>query len=196
MQLGTNHLGHFALTGHVLPLLVAAPAPRVVTVSSVAHKGGSIDFDDLQSQRGYKKWGAYSQSKLANLLFTMELDRRAKAARLPLISAASHPGYAATDLQTKGPQMSGNGLMTGLMTLGNALFGQPAAQGAWPSLYAATMPDVEGGDYFGPRGIAEWRGSPKRVKPIKSAYDAETARRLWDVSEQLTKVSYDLTPAR
>lgn len=186
-QLGTNHLGHFALTGLLLPALLAAPAPRVVVVSSTAHKPGRIDFDDLMGERRYGTWKAYSQSKLANLLFVLELDRRARSTALTV--AAAHPGYAATHLQ------DADGLKGLLMRLGNAVVAQSDAAGAWPSLRAATDPDVRGGDYYGPGGIGELRGSPKKVGRTKAAQDAVVARRLWTVSEELTGVTYDALPA-
>ena len=184
MQLGTNHLGHFALTGRVLPLLIAAPAARVVTVSSGAHKIGRMSFEDLMGAKGYHRWRAYGQSKLANLLFTTELDRRAHGR---LLAAAAHPGYASTHLQ----QGQGQAVFESLMRFGNKVIAQSDAQGAWPSLYAATAPDVKGNDYFGPR-LLEIRGNPVRVGRTSHAKNLEDARRLWEVSEDLTKVHYDL----
>ena len=184
-QLGTNHLGHFALTGLVLPLLLAASAPRVVVVSSGAHRAGRIAFDDLQGERSYRRWGAYAQSKLANLLFAHELGRRSAAT--PLLVAAAHPGYAATELQ----RGQGSPLLEAAMRVGNLLVAQSDAAGAWPSLYAATMPDVRRGDYWGP-ALAEVRGTPKRVGRSAAAMDDAVAQRLWEVSEQLTGVTYDL----
>ena len=184
-QLGTNHLGHFALTGQVLPLLLAAPAPRVVVVSSTAHRMGRITFEDLQSERSYARWRAYGQSKLANLLFARELQRR--AASTPLLVAAAHPGYAATHLQSG----QGSFLLEAFMKVGNALVAQSDADGALPSLYAATMPDVRPGDYWGP-AFAELRGAPTRVGRSAAARDDAVARRLWEVSESLTGVSYAL----
>ena len=185
LQLGTNHLGHFALTGRLLPLLLAAPAPRVVVLSSAAHKFGRMDFDDLMGERGYRRWRAYAQSKLANLLFARELDRRSEAT--PLLVAAAHPGYASTHLQVG----HGSAVQGALLRVGNALLAQSDSQGAWPSLYAATMPDVRGGDYWGPR-LAELRGAPRRVTRTKAARDDVAARRLWQVSESLTGVTYAL----
>ena len=185
LQLGTNHLGHFALTGRLLPLLLAAPSPRVVVVASGAHRMGRIAFDDLQSDRSYSRWGAYGQSKLANLLFARELDRRAAAT--PLLVAAAHPGYAATHLQSG----QGSPLLEGLMKVGNLLVAQSDANGALPSLYAATMPDVRRADYWGP-SFAELRGEPKRVGRARSAQDDAVAARLWGESERLTGVSYAL----
>ena len=188
-QLGTNHLGHFALTGRLLPVLLAAPAPRVVVVASTAHKPGRVDFDDLMGERGYGPWKAYSQSKLANLLFVLELDRRARAAGLPLLAVAAHPGYAATHLQDAA------GLKGLLMRVGNAVLAQSDAAGALPSVYAATMPDVASGDYYGPDGPLEMRGAPTRVGRTPAARDAAAAARLWAVSEELTGVTYDRLPA-
>ena len=185
LQLGTNHLGHFALTGRLLPLLLAAPAPRVVVVSSGAHKIGKIAFEDLQSERSYSRWGAYGQSKLANLLFARELDRRSAAT--PLLVAAAHPGYAATHLQSG----QGSFLLEALMKVGNVVLAQSDADGALPSLYAATMPDVRRGDYWGP-AFAELRGEPKRVGRARSAQDDAVAARLWTESERLTGVTYAL----
>ena len=182
LQLGTNHLGHFALTGRLLPLLLAAPAARVVTVSSGAHRLGSIAFDDLMGERTYRRWSAYGQSKLANLLFTRELDRRYGDR---LTAVAAHPGYAATHLQTG----QGQPLMEALMRVGNATIAQSDAAGAWPSLYAATAPGVHGGQYFGP-GLLELRGHPKQVGRSAAAKDDAVAARLWTVSEQLTGTSY------
>ncbi len=190
MQLGTNHLGHFALTGCLLPLLAARPGARVVTVSSVVHLFGRIAFNNLQREQRYERWTAYAQSKLANLLFAFELQRRADAAGLTLLSLAAHPGYAATNLQAVGPRMSGSRLQARLMQLGNRVFAQSDAQGALPSLYAATAPDVTGGDFYGPDGIGGVRGYPKRVKAVRRAYDEEAARRLWQVSEDLTGMHY------
>ncbi|QYG94954.1 SDR family NAD(P)-dependent oxidoreductase [Iamia sp. SCSIO 61187] len=190
MQLGTNHLGHFALTGLVLPQLLAADAPRVVTTSSGAHKAGRMRWDDLQSTKRYQRWVAYSQSKLANLLFTYELDRRARAAKTALASVAAHPGYAATHLQAAGPEMSGSTVGVRVMELANRVAAQSAADGALPQLYAATMPDVRGGEYFGASRLFETRGAPTRVESTKRSHSRADASRLWHVSEQLTDVRY------
>ncbi len=190
MQFGTNHLGHFALTGLLLDLLMATEGARVVTVSSGAHRMGRIRFDDLQWERGYRKWFAYGQSKLANLLFTFELQRRIEKAGAKLMSVACHPGYAATNLQAAGPRMQGSSIMESMTALGNSLFAQSAAMGALPTLYAAAAPDVRGGDYIGPDGIGEIWGHPKKIGCSASARDTAVAARLWDISEQLTKVSY------
>lgn len=190
MQLGTNHLGHFALTGLLLERLLAAPAARVVNVSSTAHKMGRMNFDDLHGERRYAKWIAYAQSKLANLLFSYELQRRLAAAGARAISLACHPGYSATNLQAVGPQMEGSRLGAALMDVGNRLFSQTAAMGALPTLYAATSPDAHGGDYIGPDGLFENWGHPKKVSPVARAEDPAAAKRLWEISEQLTSVRY------
>ncbi len=180
-QLGTNHLGHVALTALVLPLLQAANAPRVVIVASDAAKIGKIGFDDLQAERSYGRWKAYGQSKLANLLFLRELARRAGP---ELLVAGAHPGYAATNLQ------SSPGLTGVVMALGNKLLAQSDADGAWPQEYAATMPDVQSGDYFGPSGWFGLQGSPERVTPFAGARDDAVAARLWDVSNDLVGVTF------
>ncbi len=191
MQFGTNHLGHFALTGLLLDALLARPGARVVTVSSSAAQMGRMHFDDLQGTKKYGKWTAYAQAKLANQLFTLELDRRASRRNADLFSVAAHPGYAATNLQSVGPQMSGSSLMERFTDLGNSLIGQSPAGGALPSLYAATAPGVSGAQYFGPDGFMALRGAPKRVSFVKQAQDPVAARRLWMVSEELTGVRYD-----
>ncbi|WP_255198080.1 oxidoreductase [Halorarius litoreus] len=190
MQFGVNHLGHFALTGLLLDDLAADA--RVVTVSSGVHERGSIDFEDLQSERDYDKWGAYAQSKLANLLFAYELDRRLDAADRDQVSVGVHPGYADTNLQERGPEMMGSTLRKVGMQVANAVLAQPAADGALPTLYAATAPDVEGGAYYGPGGLMNMRGAPEQQRSSRRSYDEAAARRLWDVSEGLTGVSYDL----
>jgi NAD(P)-dependent dehydrogenase (short-subunit alcohol dehydrogenase family) len=192
MQFGTNHLGHFALTGLLLEPLLATPGSRVVTVSSGAHRAGKIRFDDLHWENGYRKWLAYGQSKLANLLFTFELQRRLEAARAATIGVACHPGYAATNLQAVGPRMQGSSFLESVMEVGNRLLSQSAAMGALPTLYAAAAPDVRGGTYIGPDSIGELWGHPKVVGFSSAAADTATARRLWEVSEQLTGVRFGL----
>ena len=186
LQFGTNHLGHFALTGLLLDALAAGAASRVVTLSSLEHKPGKLDFDDLQSESDYSPRGAYQRSKFANAVFGLELDRRLRASGLPVISVLAHPGYSATNLQSTGP----TGPMKALLAVGNKLLAQSADQGALPQLYAATAPDVEGGEFIGPGGFMEARGHPTVVNPVGRARDEQTARRLWDVSEELTGVSY------
>jgi NAD(P)-dependent dehydrogenase (short-subunit alcohol dehydrogenase family) len=192
MQFGTNHLGHFALTGLLLETLLRTEGARVVTVSSSAHRMGRINFDDLQSQRFYSEWLAYGQSKLANLLFTFELQRRAERAGVSLISVACHPGYAATNLQAVGPRMQGFWMMEMAMGFANLLFAQSAAMGALPLLYAAAAPDVTGGDYIGPDGLGEFRGYPTKVSCSAAARDPTAAQRLWDLSEQLSGLHLSL----
>jgi NAD(P)-dependent dehydrogenase (short-subunit alcohol dehydrogenase family) len=190
MQLGVNHFGHFALTGLLLPALLAAPAPRVVSVSSLAHRMGRMDFEDLQWRRRYSRWGAYGRSKLANLLFAFELDRRARAAGSPLVSAAAHPGYSATNLQTASARQEGAALTEGVMNLGNGLLAQSAAMGALPSLYAAAAPGGRGGAFYGPGGVGELRGFPREVGASRRARDPQAAARLWEVSEAQTGVTF------
>ncbi len=186
-QIGTNHLGHFALTNLLLPHV----GDRVVTVSSGAHRMGSIRLDDLNWEQGrYERWRAYGQSKLANLLFTSELQRRLEDAGSDVRALAAHPGYASTNLQSH----TGSRLQHALMVVGNRLLAQSDEMGALPSAYAATQ-DVPGNSYVGPDGIAEQRGHPKLVGRSGAARDAETARRLWDLSEQLTGVSFPLARA-
>jgi NAD(P)-dependent dehydrogenase (short-subunit alcohol dehydrogenase family) len=165
----------------------------VVTVSSTVARIGSINFDDLQGERHYRRWRAYGQSKLANLLFAFELDRRLRAHGLDLISVAAHPGYAATNLQTAGPRMEGKDLQARLAALGNTLFAQPASMGALPETYGAVAPGVQGGEYFGPDRFFGQRGYPTRVGAPKAAHDTAVAARLWEVSEQLTSVHIDFS---
>ena len=183
LQLGTNHLGHFALTNLLLPSITG----RVVTVSSGAHHSGRIDFDDLNwERRRYRRWRAYGQSKLANLLFTAELQRRLTEAGSKVRSLAAHPGYAATNLQSH----SGSRLMEFAMgSLGNRLLAQDAAAGALPTLYAATA-DLPGNTFVGPAGFAGLRGAPAPCLRSRATRDPETARRLWQVSETLTGVRF------
>jgi NAD(P)-dependent dehydrogenase (short-subunit alcohol dehydrogenase family) len=190
MQLGTNHLGHFALTGLLLERLLATPDARIVNVASTAHRPGRIDFDDLQGERSYGRWRAYSQSKLANLLFTFELQRRLAAKGARASAVACHPGYAATNLQFVGARMDGSSFMERFFGLGNALFSQSASMGALPTVYAATAVDVQGGNYFGPGGLGELWGYPAKAGCTARARDRETARRLWEVSETLTGVTF------
>jgi NAD(P)-dependent dehydrogenase (short-subunit alcohol dehydrogenase family) len=189
-QIGTNHLGHFALTGLLLPTLLASPAPRVVTMSSEAHWVGKMRFDDLQFEHGYNNWRAYGQSKLANLMFCFELARRATEADTALVSVAAHPGYAATNLQFAGPA---HWYERAFMTIGNKVIAQSAEMGALPALYAATVPDLPSGSFVGPDGLLGGRGHPHVVSAAAKAYDAEAWSRLWELSEQLTGVTYEFT---
>ncbi|MBX0326220.1 SDR family oxidoreductase, partial [Oscillochloris sp. ZM17-4] len=186
MQFGTNHLGHFALTGLLLPAILAAPGARVVTVSSAMHHIGVIDFENLDGARGYDRQRAYGQSKLANLLFAYELQRRFAAAGAGAISLGCHPGYASTNLQQAGPRMEGSALGETLMGFANTMLAQSAAMGALPTLYAATSPDAYGCDYIGPKDFGGWRGYPAKARSSARSYDENSAWRLWEVSEQLT----------
>lgn len=190
---GVNHLGHFALTGLLLQRLRATPKARVVTVSSLAHRAGKLPLDDLNwEHRPYSKGGAYGQSKLANLMFALELDRRLHQAGICASSLAAHPGYAATNIffgQSVKASV-GRRLWNLIARVGSALVAQPAALGALPTLYAAAAADARGGEYFGPRGWFEFRGYPCKVKPSAQALDLELAARLWQASEQLTGVGY------
>lgn len=192
MQFGTNHLGHFALTGLLLPALKATPNARVVTVSSFVHLSGNIHFDDLQWELGYERWGAYAQSKLANLLFAYELQRKFEKNNIQVISAACHPGYAATNLQTTGTLMEGT-LMAYLTFLflqaGNWTFAQSQRMGALPTLFAATGLQVNGCDYIGPN-LLGIRGYPVKMRSSGRSYNETLAARLWTVSEQLSGVTY------
>ncbi len=190
MQLGTNHLGHFAWTGLLLDR-VEPKAGRVVTVSSFVHHRGRMAWDDLMGEKSYAKWGAYCQSKLANVLFMYELDRRLRAAGSKVKSVGCHPGYAATNLQSVGPRMEGASFSERVMSIGNKLFAQPAEAGAWPTLYAATGDDIESGDYTGPNGFKEMRGEAVKATTSKLAKSEEDATRLWSLSEELTGVKYD-----
>ena len=190
LQMATNHLGPFALTGLLLPALLERPGARVVTVSSMLHWFGSIDLGDLMSERAYDPWTAYHRTKLANLLFMRELGRRAAAEGSDLVSVAAHPGYARTNLQHAGPQMAGRRGTEAVMRLGNALLGQSARTGALPQLRAATDPAVRSGAYLGPRGVGGQRGLPKRVRTSSNAQDDTAARLLWEASEELTGVRY------
>jgi NAD(P)-dependent dehydrogenase (short-subunit alcohol dehydrogenase family) len=193
MQVGTNHLGHFALTGLLLDKLLATPGSRVVNVSSTAHKIGKLDLDDLNyEKRTYWKWAAYGQSKLANLYFTYELQRRLERAGVQgTLTAAAHPGYAATNLQFVGPQMMNSRFLERVAGLANRIVSQPASMGCLPTVYAAVHTDVEGGGYYGPDGFQEIAGHPKKVASTKRSHDEATAAGLWELSEELTGVTYD-----
>ena len=186
MQFGTNYLSHFALTGLLLPLLRAAKA-RVVQLSSMAHRGGAIRLDDLNYEQGYRPWPVYQQSKLAMLMFAVELDRRSEANGWGLTSVAAHPGFARTDLIANGPA-DGNAVFTWGSRMLAAFLSHSAPNGALPTLMAATMPDVTGGQYFGPQGFQEMKGPPGPGKIEPQALDARVAADLWAASERLTGV--------
>lgn len=183
-QFGTNHLGHFALAGLLLGPLQDASAPRVTVLSSAAHRIGSINLDDLQSEQKYDRWKAYGQSKLANLMYAYEFARRATAAGSSIVVTAAHPGYAATELQSKTESLQDR-----IMAVGNAILAQSAEAGAWPTLYAATG-DLPSGSYVGPNGFMEQRGKATIVGSTKASKDEAVAAQLWDVSEELTGVTY------
>ena len=185
-QFGTNHLGHFALTGLLMPQLLAAPAPRVVTVASSAHRNGKMEFDNLQSERKYSPWGAYSASKLANILFARELEKRARAVGSKLVSIPVHPGISMTNIVHNGP--GAKGLKMVVLKVVGPLLMQPDTMGALPTLYGATSPTAVGGEYIGPDGFMEFKGAPVVVQPKPQALDEGVAAKLWDVSEQLTGV--------
>jgi len=180
LQFGTNHLGHFALTGLLLDLIVRTPQARVITVSSGGHRFGEIDFDNLNAEKNYDAGEAYAQSKLANLLFTYELQRRFEGAGVEPIAAAAHPGWTVTNLQVHWR----------MLRILNPFIGQKPKMGALPTLYAATSPDVRGSDYYAPDGWLELRGYPTKVKSSDSSYDTVAASRLWTVSEDLTGVQF------
>jgi NAD(P)-dependent dehydrogenase (short-subunit alcohol dehydrogenase family) len=185
LQFGTNHLGHFALTGLVLDLLLAAPGSRIVTVSSIGHRMGVMDFEDLQFERGYSRIASYGRSKLANLLFTYELQRRLDEAGAATIAVAAHPGVSRTELGRH---------QTGPMRLLNRpvehLIGQDSRMGSLPPLRAAVDPCVRGGEYYGPDGLLEMHGYPKCVESNARSHDAAVQRRLWQESERLTGVTF------
>lgn len=181
-QIGVNHLAHFALTALLLDLVLAAENSRVVNVSSQAHTMGKINFGDLNSEKSYNAWRAYGQSKIANLYFTYELQRKLEAADKAILSVAAHPGYAATNLQST----------SSFFTWANNFFAQSAAMGALPTLYAALSPDVVGSDFIGPHALGGWRGYPIKTKSNQLSYDEAIAARLWQVSEELTGIKFDL----
>ncbi len=182
LQFGTNHLGHFALTGLLLDLILDTPDSRIVNVASQAHRAGDITFDDLNREKEYRPMSAYGQSKLANLLFTYELQRKLDRKSAAPIAVAAHPGWTATSLQRH----------VGLFDFLGRFFAQGPREGAWPTLYAATAHDVKGADYYGPDGLYEMRGHPKKVESNDKSHDEAVAARLWGVSEELTGVTVNL----
>lgn len=181
LQFGTNHLGHFLLTGLLLPLLNKAPAPRVVSLSSIAHRSGRIDFDNLNAERGYSKWKAYAQSKLACVMYAVEFQRRLERSGSKIISVAAHPGATKTELARYGV------LMSFMMWLMRA---QTPDEGAMPTLRAATDPAVKGGEYYGPAGFNGLHGPAVLEKPVPRTFDTTVAERLWQVSEKMTGITY------
>lgn len=193
LQFGTNHLGHFAFTGLLLPIIVKTPLARVITVSSLAHRTGRINFDNLDGSKGYRRWKFYGQSKLANLLFAYELERRFKMNHVEAMSLVCHPGFASTNLTAAGIGHSTPWIGKIAGALGG-LMSQSAAMGALPTLFAATNPDLQGGEYIGPTGPREMRGYPGIVQSSPRSRDEEAGRRLWDMSEQMTGVTYNDLP--
>ncbi|MFD5077822.1 oxidoreductase [Streptomyces sp. NPDC058371] len=189
-QFGVNHLGHFALTGLLLPALLATPGARVVTVSSMMHVLSNIDLGDLNSERSYRRWTAYARSKTANLLFTHELARRLTAAGSDVVAAAAHPGYASTNLQTAGPKLEGRKGAERVMDIGTRILGQSADAGALPSLYAATAHGIRPDCFVGP-SFAMWRGAPGKSRRASWTSDDRAGEQLWAASERLTGVPYD-----
>jgi len=190
MQIGTNHLGHFALTGLLLDKLKATPGSRIVNVASLAHRWTrGLNLDDLNFDKSsYTEWDAYGKSKFANLVYTFELDRRLKKAGVPVTVAAAHPGYSSTNLA--GPAIEGSSFGKWFGNLSNALFAQSAHRGALPQTYAAAMPDVQSGDYWGPDGFRQLSGNPRKVGFRRETRDPATGERLWQLSEKMTGVSY------
>ncbi|WP_369169189.1 oxidoreductase [Streptomyces sp. R28] len=189
-QFGVNHLGHFALTGLLLPALLGTPGARVVTLASSLHAMSNIDIDDLNSERRYRRWVAYGRSKTANLLFTHELARRLAVRGADVVAAAAHPGYADTNLQTEGPRMEGRRVSEWFVRIGNRVLAQPVEAGALPVLYAATAPAVRPDSFTGP-SFANWRGSPAPSWRAPWTVNDRAGERLWEESERLTGVTYD-----
>lgn len=190
MQFGTNYLGHFALTGLLLPLLLATPNSRIITLTSIARRSGKINFSDLNSQRSYSRWGAYGQSKLADMLFAFELQRRLALVGANTLSIAAHPGLSRTELQTNSTSSTGSVLENLLYTVIMPLLGQSGSMGALPQLYAATSPALHGGELVGPRGVSSLRGYPRLEPNYQHEYNKSVAARLWDESVKLTGVDY------
>ena len=193
LQFGTNHLGHFALTAELLPLLRKGVETRVVTVSSLAARSGAIEFDNLQAERRYQPMPIYSQSKLANLMFAFELQRRSRSFGWGITSVAAHPGISRTDLVPNG---AGRMSLPGLARSALWFLFQPAAQGALPTLFAATSPDIVPGGYYGPDKFGETRGSPSVARVPPQADDDAVASHLWNVSARLTAASFATEPSR
>lgn len=190
MQFGTNHLGHFALTALLFPLLQSASGSRVVTVSSLAHLFAIINFANLHGRMFYERWMAYGQSKLANLLFSYELDRRLRGANVDVLSIACHPGVASTNLGYASPRMLGSPLGETLVQLYTSIIAQSAADGALPTLHAGFAAEVQGGDYIGPDGLGEMRGNPRKVSSSFMSRSQTIARQLWRISEEATGVQF------
>ncbi|MHA2092113.1 MAG: oxidoreductase, partial [Candidatus Kariarchaeaceae archaeon] len=194
LQIGVNHFGHYALTGQLFDLLKATSGSRVINQSSMAARYGKMNFDDINSSEQYGRNAAYGQSKLANLLFAYELDRKLKHHGInDVMSTAVHPGYTATNLQHSGPTVGGKSMWSRLYTITNKLMAQNVKKGALPMLYAATASDMGGGDYIGPRGLRQTRGYPKHVKSPKASYIETDAKRLWEMSEEMTGIKFNFS---
>jgi NAD(P)-dependent dehydrogenase (short-subunit alcohol dehydrogenase family) len=192
-QFGVNHLGHFALTGHLIEVLEDTEGDtRVVTQSSMLHENGEINFDDLMMEEDYDKWDAYAQSKLANVLFGYELDRKLRRANSRVKSVVCHPGFASTNLQYRGPEEEGSKLKLWMMKFANAVVAQSAEKGALPMLYAATSEEIDGGEYIGPSGFKNMRGYPEEQESSLASQDKDIAEALWNRSEALTGVDFEL----
>lgn len=189
MQLGTNHLGHFAFTALLIDKVIGTPSARIISVSSGAHKAGRINFADLHKTKRYSKWGSYCQSKLANLLFCYELARYLQRRKVDTISVACHPGYANTNLQMVGPELENSWLGLKFMMLGNKIVAQPAHAGAWPTLYAATAP-IQSGEYIGPAGLFELTGPPVIVKSSRRSHNEKDGAKLWLASQEETGILF------
>lgn len=190
MQMGTNHFGHFALTGRLLERLQAAPAARVVAVTSILHRRGQIDLENLEGEQGYHKWRQYNASKLANLMFALQLQARLENVGSSAQALAAHPGYSATNLQFAGPAMEGSAFGRLRSWIGNTLLAQPAEKGAWPSLYALGAPEAEAGALYGPDGPMELWGHPKVCPPAPQARDTTMQTWLWECSVERTGVDF------
>ena len=191
MQLGVNHLGHFALTAHLIDLIVEAGG-RVVNQSSMAHEDGEIDFDDLMGEKNYSKWGAYAQSKLANLLFTYELNRRLEDKDIDVESVACHPGISDTNLFKIGPKMEHSKIKLYLGQMISKIFGQSPSKGCLPMLYAATSEQIQGGEYIGPDGFKHARGYPEKQESSEASHNEDDAKKLWERSEELTRLKFKI----
>ncbi len=190
MQFGVNHLGHFALSAQLFALLRSTPGARIVIVSSMAHKFGNMDLDNLNWEKNYRKWSAYGRSKLANILFMLELAERVDSKGIELKVLAAHPGYAASNLLEKGAEMNGRPWLIKAGHMVNSIVAQSTEMGALPSLYAATSEEVEQGGYYGPGGFNEMRGHPVRVYPNNKKIGKDSRVKLWERSEELTGVSF------
>ena len=192
LQMGTNHFGHYLLTGLLLDVIKTTPGSRVILQSSVVHENTKgINFDDINNEKKYNRTGVYAQSKLANLLFAFELNRKFQEHNINAIALGVHPGYSATNLQSNGPSLGGASIFSRMYKISNFLVAQNVNKGALPLVYAAVASDVHGGDYIGPTGFRRMRGFPRRLKAKETAYDEEAAKKLWAISEEKTGLHYN-----